>query len=64
VKGKAVPLQACSGPEGTRNLMFLDFMTTAKDGGKVVQPYVPATFTLRKRSWYSFMLEVESTLGL
>ena len=33
-KGKAVPLQAWSGPEGSRNLRFPDFMTTAQDGGK------------------------------
>ena len=35
-KGKAVPLQACSGPEGSRRLRFPDFMTTAWDGDKVV----------------------------
>jgi hypothetical protein len=35
-KGRAVPLQACSGPEGSRKLRFPDFMTTAQDGGKVV----------------------------
>ena len=34
VKGKAVPLQAWSGPEGSRKLRFPDFMTTAQDGGK------------------------------
>ena len=33
---KAVPLQARSGPEGSRKLRFPDFMTTAQDGGKVV----------------------------
>jgi hypothetical protein len=33
---KAVPLQAWSGPEGSRKLRFPDFMTTAQDGGKVV----------------------------
>ena len=36
VKGKAVPLQAWSGPEGSRKLMFPDFVTTAQDGDKVV----------------------------
>jgi len=36
VKGKAVPLQAWSGIEGSRKLRFPDFMTTAQDGGKVV----------------------------
>ena len=35
-QGKAVPLQAQSGPEGSRKLRFLDFMTTAQDGGKFV----------------------------
>ena len=35
-KGKAVPLKAWSDPEGSRNLRFPDFMTTAQDGGKVV----------------------------
>ena len=36
VKGKAVPLQAWTGPEGSRKLRFPDFVTTAQDGGKVV----------------------------
>jgi len=35
-KDKAVPLQAWTGPEGSRKLRFPDFMTTAQDGGKVV----------------------------
>ena len=35
-KGKTVPLQAWSGPEGSRKLRFPDFMKTAQDGGKVV----------------------------
>jgi len=36
VPGKAVPLQALSGPEGSRKLRFPDFMTTVEDDGKVV----------------------------
>ena len=28
------------------------------------KPYVPANFTPRKYSWYSFLLEAESTPGL
>jgi hypothetical protein len=35
-KGKPDPLQAWSGPEGSRKFRFPDFMTTAQDGGKVV----------------------------
>ena len=44
VKGKSVPLQAWSGPEGSRKLRFPDFKTTAQEGGKVVslthRPYL------------------------
>ena len=36
ILGKSVPLQAWSGPEGSRKLRFPDFMTTAQEGGKVV----------------------------
>jgi len=35
-KVKAVPLQAWTGPEGSRKLRFPDFMTMAQDGGNVV----------------------------
>ena len=42
--GKAVPLQAWSGPEGSRKLRFPDFIT-AQGGGKVVslthRPHLP-----------------------
>jgi len=34
-KGKAVPLQAWTGPEGSRKLRFPDFVTTAQDGGRL-----------------------------
>jgi len=33
---KSVPLQAWSGPEGSRKVRFPDFMTTVQDSGKVV----------------------------
>jgi hypothetical protein len=56
-KDKAVPLQACSDPEGSRKLKFPDFMITAQDGGKFV------SLTPRKYTWYSFLLEAESTPG-
>ena len=38
--GKAVPLQAWRGPEGSRKLRFPDFMT-AQDGGKVSLTHRP-----------------------
>jgi len=50
-KGKAVPLQAWTGPEGSRKLRFPDFMTTEQDGGKVVslthRPPIWNVFTAR-----------------
>ena len=33
-KGKAVPLQAWIGPEGSRKLRFADYVTMAQDGGR------------------------------
>ena len=36
LKGKAVPLQAWTGPDSSRKLRFPDFMTTTQDGCKVV----------------------------
>jgi len=59
VKGKAVPLQARSGPEGSRKLTFPDFMTTAQDSGKVVSLTHWPPLPTRKYSWYSFLLEAE-----
>ena len=44
-KGESDPLQAWSGPEGSRKLRFPDFMTTAQGGGMVVslrhRPHLP-----------------------
>ena len=62
-KGKAVPLQAWTGPEGSRKLRLPDFVTTAQDGGKFVSLTHRPLFTPRKYSWYSFLLEAESTPG-
>jgi len=36
VKSEAIPLQAWTGPEGSRKLRLPDFVTTAQDGVKVV----------------------------
>jgi len=35
IEGKATPLQAWSGPEGSRKLRLPDFVTTAQDGGRL-----------------------------
>ena len=34
-KGKAVPLQTWTSPEGSRKSRFPDFVTTAQDGGRL-----------------------------
>ena len=60
-KGKSVPLQEWSGPEDSRKLRFPNFVTS-QDSGRF-WPYAPAAFTPRKYSWYSFLLEAESTPG-
>jgi len=62
-KGKSFPLQARSGPQGSRKLRFPDYVTMAHDGGKVVSLTHRPLFTPRKYSWYSFLLEAESTPG-
>jgi len=33
--GKAVPLQAWTGPEGSRKLRYPDFVPTGQDGGRL-----------------------------
>ena len=60
-KDKAVPVQASTGPEVSRKLRLPDFVTTAQDGGKVVSLTHRPPLPPRKYSWYSFLLEAEST---
>ena len=62
-KGKAVPLKAWSGPEGSRKLRFQGYVTMAQDSGKVVSLTHRPLFTPRKYSWCSFLLKAESTPG-
>jgi hypothetical protein len=54
-KGKAIPLNALTGPEGSRRLRLPDFKKNDKWQGW--KPYAPTAFTLRKYNWYSFLLE-------
>jgi hypothetical protein len=50
-KGKAVPLQAWSGPDSSRKLRFPDLLTTAQDGGKFVSLSGPVTCMDRPRGF-------------
>jgi len=50
-KGKAVPLQVWSDPEGSRKLRFPYFMTTAQDGGKIVSLTHRLPLSPRKYTW-------------
>ena len=60
---KAIPLQAWTGPEVSMRLRLPDFKTISTWRWWGCQPYAPAAFTHRKYSWYSFLLETESTPG-
>jgi hypothetical protein len=60
-KGNSVPLQAWTGPEGPGGSGSQISRQSAREFGKVCQPYTPANFTHRRYSWYSFLLEAEST---
>jgi hypothetical protein len=55
-KGKAIPLQTLTGPEGSRKLRLPDFKTIGTWRWQCCQPYAPAA---RKYFWYSFWLAGE-----
>jgi hypothetical protein len=46
-KGNAIPLQALTGPEGSRRLRFPDFKTVGTWRWQGCLPYVPAAFTFQ-----------------
>jgi len=59
-KVKQSLLQAWRGTEGSRRLRLPDFII-AHEGGKVVSHVHRLLVPPRKYSWYSFLLEAEST---
>ena len=64
IKGKAIPLQAWTGPEVQGGSGSQISRQLACEGGKVVSPTHRPPLPPRKYSWYSFLLEDESTPGL
>ena len=62
-KGKAIPLQAWTDPEGSKWLRIPEFKTLGTRRWSGCQSYEPAAFNPGKYSWYSFLLEAESTTG-
>jgi hypothetical protein len=63
-RDKANPVTGRRGPqrcETSRIPHFLDNRLT--DGGEAIKPYEPAALYIHEESWYSFLLESESTLG-
>jgi len=62
-KGKAIPIHAWTGPEGSRRMRLPDCKTIVTWRLYGCKPYALATLTPRKYSWYSFLLEAESTPG-
>jgi hypothetical protein len=62
--GKAIPVPGHGGPWGCETLrvpQYLDIRLT--DGGRVVSLRRRPPFTPQESSWYSFLLEAESTPG-
>jgi len=51
------------GPECSRKLRFPDYVTMVQGGGKVVSLTHRPLLAPGKCSWYSFLLEAESTPG-
>jgi hypothetical protein len=62
-RGKAIPLQAWTGPEGSRRLRLPDFKKSAHEDGKVVSPTYQTPLPLMEYSWYSFLLELSQLQG-
>jgi hypothetical protein len=53
-KGKAIPPQAWTGPEGSRRLSLPDFKQSAHESGMVVSPTTLPPLPLRKYSMNHF----------
>jgi hypothetical protein len=63
-KDKAIPLTGREDPQGCETVGFPHFLDNQfTDGGEVVGLTRRPPFTSHEDSWYSFLLEAESTPG-
>jgi len=60
---KAIPLQASTSPEDSRRLRLQIRWQSADESRKFVIPTHRPPLPFKKYSWYSFLLEAESTPG-
>jgi hypothetical protein len=64
MKGKAVPVTGRGGLYGCETSRLPHFLENRlTDGGEVVSLNAPAALARQEDSWYSFLLEADSTLG-
>jgi hypothetical protein len=64
VESKGISLTGSGGQYGCETAKFPHFLDNRlTDGGKVVSPTRRPPFTPQGDSWYSFLLEAESTPG-
>jgi hypothetical protein len=62
-KGKAIPVIGCEGPEGCETSRVPHYLANQLIDGEVVSLMCLLPFIPQKNSWYSFVLEAESTPG-
>jgi hypothetical protein len=62
-KGKSIPLQALTGPEGSSSLRLPDFKTIGTRKCLSLSAVSTGCLYSRKYSWCSFLLETDSTPG-
>jgi hypothetical protein len=63
MKCKAIPILSWTDPEVSRNLRLSDFKTIGTWKWKGSQLFASSSFTHRKYSWYSFLLDTELNPG-
>ena len=62
-KGSSFPLQSWTGPDGFQEVEAATYRQSGHEGTKVVSSTHRPTLPPTKYSWYSFLLEIESTPG-